>query len=99
VAVVHGTLSQDIGRKFNVSMICKRAVGQGRIRRVDGLDGFLGRHGAHVAAIDLLPVGAARRNWLQTLISDGYVTVRHPDLGKTLEIADIFGRDVQMYAG
>jgi hypothetical protein len=48
--------------------------------------------------VDLLPVGAQRRNWIQTLISDGYVTVRHPDYAKACEIADAFGTDLRMFA-
>jgi len=47
---------------------------------------------------DLLPLGAQRRNWKQTLISDGYLIVRHPQLDRTLEIADAVGRDLQLDA-
>jgi len=48
--------------------------------------------------VDLLPIGAPRRNWVQTLISDGYVCVRHPDLQATMDIADAVGTDLQLYA-
>jgi hypothetical protein len=48
--------------------------------------------------VDLLPIGAQRRNWVQTLISDGYVCVRHPDLQATMDIADAVGTDLQLYA-
>jgi hypothetical protein len=53
----------------------------------------------HVVVVDLLPLGAPRRNWKQTLVSDGMIIVRHPDLDRTLEIADRFGTELQMYAG
>ena len=76
----------------------KRAQGQGTIRRITGLGTYLARYGQHVACLDLLPVGAQRRNWLQTLISDGYAIVRHPDLQSCLTLADRFGTDVQLYA-
>jgi hypothetical protein len=46
-----------------------------------------------------LPVGAPRRNWKQTLVGDGYVIVRHPDLETLLEIADRVAREVQLFAG
>ena len=49
--------------------------------------------------LDLLPVGAPRRNWKATLISDGHVMLRHPDLQSTLQMCDAFGTDVTMYAG
>jgi hypothetical protein len=48
--------------------------------------------------VDLLPVGAMRRDWILTLISDGFVTVRHPDFQACMEIADAVGTDLQMYA-
>jgi hypothetical protein len=47
----------------------------------------------------LLPVGAPRRNWKQTLRSDGMVIIRHPDLAAACEIADQVGIRLQMYAG
>jgi hypothetical protein len=47
---------------------------------------------------NLLPVGSPRRNWKQTLVSDGFVVVRHPDLDVTLAMADEFGADVTLYA-
>ena len=52
--------------------IFKRAQGQGRIQRIEGLERLLAEFGEHVVAVDLLPIGAPRRNWKQTLISDGY---------------------------
>ena len=47
----------------------------------------------------MLPVGAPRRDWKATLLSDGHVMVRHPDLQATLEICDAFGTDVTPHAG
>ena len=55
-------------------------------------------HGAHIVVEDLLPIGAPRRNWRQTLLSDGYLIVRHPELARTLEIADAVGTDLQIDA-
>jgi hypothetical protein len=94
-----GRMSQEIVRRYNSAITFKRAQGQGKIRRIEGLGEFMARHGPSVACVDLLPVGAPRRNWKQTLISDGYVIVRHPDLQTTLEMADRVGTDVQLYAG
>jgi hypothetical protein len=94
-----GRMSQEIVRRYNSAITFKRAHGQGQIRRIEGLGEFMARYGPSVACIDLLPVGAPRRNWKQTLISDGYIIVRHPDLQTTLEMADRVGTDVQLYAG
>ena len=49
--------------------------------------------------VELLPPGAPRRDWKQTLLSDGWVILRHPDLAATLEMADRVGTDLQLYAG
>jgi len=98
-AVCHGRLSQPIRRLYNSVVIFKRAHGQGRIRRIEGLERLVARYRTHIACIDLLPIGAPRRNWKQTLISDGYLVLRHPDLQQALEMADRVGTDLQLYAG
>jgi hypothetical protein len=46
----------------------------------------------------LLPVGTPRRNWRQTLVSDGFIMLRDPDLRATLEMADAVGTELQLYA-
>jgi hypothetical protein len=46
---------------------------------ITGLREFLRQHGEHVVESKLLPVGAQRRNWKHTLVSDGYILLRHPD--------------------
>ena len=97
-ADLKGTFSVSTDRKYNVSNIFKRAQGRGRIRRVEGLESILARFGEHIVHMDLLPVGAERRNWIQTLVSDGYVVVRHPDLQACYDISDAVGTDLQLYA-
>jgi formate-dependent phosphoribosylglycinamide formyltransferase (GAR transformylase) len=97
-AVVHRKLTMNFERLYNCAIIFKRAQGQGRIQRVEGLDRVLASFGEHVVLIDLLPIGAHRRNWVQTLLSDGFIVLRHPDLTTTLEMADRVGTDVQIHA-
>jgi ATP-grasp domain len=98
-AVCHGRFSQPVVRRYNSAVIFKRARGEGRIQRVEGLERLLGRFGDHVVSVDLLPLGARRRDWVQTLLSDGHVIVRHPHLPTCLEMADAFGTELQLYAG
>jgi hypothetical protein len=98
-AVVHGRLTMPVQRLYNSAIIFKRAQGQGRIQRIEGLDRVMSSFGEHIVAVDLLPVGAPRRNWVQTLLSDGFIILRHPDLQRTIEMADRVGTDVQVYAG
>ena len=98
-AVVRGHLSQPTERKYNAAAIFKRAHGQGRIRHWEGLERLLARYGEHIAVVDLLPPGAPRRNWRHTLLSDGCVILRHPNLEAACEMADRVGTDLQIYAG
>jgi formate-dependent phosphoribosylglycinamide formyltransferase (GAR transformylase) len=98
-AVVAGRISGRWERRYNAAVIFKRAQGDGRIQRIEGLDRLVARYRRHIVRVDLLPVGAARRDWKATLLSDGNIVVRHPDLEKTLEMADRVGTDIQIYAG
>jgi len=98
-AVVHGRISQDLGRRYNAASVFKRAIGSGHITRHEGLDRLLAECGGSVAALDLLPVGAHRRDWRATLLSDGMVIVREYELSRTIEIANRFAAELQLYAG
>jgi hypothetical protein len=91
-------LSQPLERRYNSAIVFKRAEGEGTIRAIEGLGPFLHELGEHVVAVDLLPVGARRRNWKQTLLSDGQIILRHPDLATTLALADRVGTHVRMIA-
>lgn len=97
-AVVWKSFEARVIRRFNVAIVFKRAQGQGRISRIEGLDRFMMRCGRHVATEQLLRPGTRRRDWKQTLLSDGFVVIRHPDLASTLEMADDFAANVQMFA-
>lgn len=97
-AELKGTFSESTVRKYNVCNVFKRAEGQGRIQRIEGLQHLLERYGDYIVNVDLLPIGAPRRNWIQTLISDGYVTVRHPDLQTCMDISDAIGTDLRLFA-
>jgi hypothetical protein len=97
-AVAFGRFREDVRRLYNVANVYKRAHGSGTIRRIEGLDAFLARNAPHVVWENLLPVGSPRRNWKQTLVSDGFVVVRHPELDATLAMADEFASEVALYA-
>ncbi len=97
-AVLHHRWSQPVERKYNAGHIFKRAQGSGRIQGVTGLDGIMAQYGQHICVVDLLPPGALRRDWKQTLRSDGMIIFRHPDLATCCEIGDQIGIRLQMYA-
>ncbi len=98
-AELKGTFSTVIERKYNAACITKRAHGQGHIKRIEGLDRIKARCGDAICAIDLLPVGSHRRDWKSTLLSDGYITLRHSDWDTTKALADFVGTDLHLYAG
>jgi hypothetical protein len=98
-AEVQKRFTQPLQRKYNAVNVFKRAQGKGRIQRIEGLDRIQREFGPHIAHIDLLPVGAPRRDWVQTLVSDGYVVLRHPDLHTLMRMADTVTSDLRLYAG
>lgn len=98
-AVTVGRFEAPIARRYNVATVYKRAQGQGRIQSIDGLDEIQRRYGDALVANTLLPLGAPRRNWKHTLVSDGFLMLRDPDLQTTLQMADDVGFRVRLYAG
>jgi biotin carboxylase len=98
-AVTQGRFDAQIERKYNVATIYKRALGQGTIQRIAGLDEFAAQYGSTIVWDSLLRPGTRRRNWKATLVSDGFIMLRHPDLETTCALADRIGTDVQLYAG
>jgi ATP-grasp domain len=98
-AVVHGKLSQPLERRYNAGCVFKRAEGVGQITHIEGLDRLLADYGEHVVLVDLLPIGAARRDWRAVLISDGMIIVRHPELQPVIDMTERFAADLHLYAG
>lgn len=99
-AVCTGRLSQDTTKKYNAALVFKRAQGGGQnIVAIEGLEPILAEHGEHIALIDLVPVGAPRRDWTKVVTGDGWMIARHPDLDATLYIANRLSTEVRMIAG
>ncbi len=86
-------------RPYAAAIVFKRAQGRGRIRAIRGLRPFLERYGAHVVQVDLLPVGAPRRDWRATFKGDGFLVVRHPDGAFTLQMAREAAATIHLLAG
>jgi len=98
-AVTRGRISEGITPSYNVANIYKRARGVGRITAIEGADTLQREFGQHVVWNTLLPVGTPRRDWRKTLVSDGFIMLRHPDLATTLAMADRVGSELHLYAG
>lgn len=97
-AVTRGAIKEQFHRRYNVATIYKRAQGAGRIARIEGAPQLQDRFGEHVVWNTLLPPGTHRRDWRKTLVSDGFIMLRHPELARTLEMADAVGSELNMYA-
>jgi biotin carboxylase len=97
-ASVWGTFEAPTARKYNAAIVFKRAKGHGRITRIDGLREFMHRHGEHVVEQRLLPVGTHRRDWKQTLVSDGFILLRHHDWDVAHGLAMEAATDITMWA-
>jgi hypothetical protein len=98
-AACFGRLSQDTAKKYNAAMIFKRAQGEGIVRAHRGLRELLARFGAHVATLELTPIGEPKRDWRKVVVGDGWIVVRHPDLATTLEMSERFVNDLTVVAG
>jgi biotin carboxylase len=85
-------------RKYNVGIIFKRAQGQGRITGIAGLSEYYDRYRPHIVEDTLLRPGEHRRDWKATLLSDGYLVVRHPDWDVARQMAFDAATDVKLYA-
>ena len=85
-------------RKHNVAIIFKRAEGHGRIHHIAGLTEYYHRYRPHIVEDTLLRPGTPRRDWKATLLSDGYLVVRHPRWEAAKEMAFAAATDVRLYA-
>jgi biotin carboxylase len=85
-------------RKYNVGITFKRAQGQGRITSIRGLTEYYQRYRPYVVEDTLLRPGAQRRDWKATLLSDGYIVVRHPEWEATRQMTIAAATGIHLYA-
>lgn len=98
-AVVAGRIPARPPRPWSACIVFKRAEGSGAIRQIDGLEAFVAKHRAHIARVDLLPVGAPRRDWQQTFLADGNLVIRHAEDSAALDLAREAAAMIRVYAG
>lgn len=97
-AVAHGRVAVPLEQKYHAAIIFHRAKGQGRITRYEGLEAFKAKYGSRIARVDLLPIGAPRRDWRATFLSDGNLVVRDPDHDTTLAMAREASDTIKIHA-
>lgn len=93
-----GTFEADSARKFNAGIVFKRAFGEGKINRIEGLGDWLRMCGDAVVEEKLLRPGTPRRNWKHTLLSDGHVLVRHPSWDEAHKMSLAAANNIRLYA-
>lgn len=97
-AVVEGRVDATPQQKYHAAIVFKRAKGRGRIVAHEGLAEYVARHRRHVARVDVLPLGAPRRDWTKTFLSDGNLVVRHPDREAALALAQEAAATIHLHA-
>lgn len=97
-AVCWGKVDITHPRMYNCAIIFKRAHGQGVIQRITGLNDFIRRNRDAILVEDLLRPGQRRRDWKQTLVSDGYLIIRAPTWEGALQIADDAAQTIGLFA-
>ena len=98
-AVCWGAFEGGTTRRYACGAVFKRAQGQGRLLRYEGLERFVNRHRLGVCAVDFTPLGAPRRDWRNSLVGDGYVLFRHPDQSAAMAMLDEAVREIRLIAG
>lgn len=96
--VCWGKFEADATRKYNCGIVFKRALGQGRISRITGLNQWLNDCGPWVVEEKLLRPGTPRRNWKATLLSDGWLMVRHPEWDEAFRMSFAAATDITLLA-
>ncbi len=94
----HGTFEAPTERKYNCGIVFKRAKGQGRINHITGLEQWKARCGSWVVEDELSRPGTRRRDWKQTLLSDGWVMVRHPEWEEAKRMSFAAATDITLFA-
>ncbi|MDQ3300624.1 MAG: ATP-grasp domain-containing protein [Myxococcota bacterium] len=97
-AFLDGSFREVAHRRFHVACVFKRALGRGRITQIVGLHQLRAALGPHIAEEALLPIGTPRRDWRNTLLSDGWIAVRHPDLATCRRMMQTIVDDLKLYA-
>ena len=85
-------------RRYHVGALFKRAEGEGRIVRVDGLDELRARLGPALLEAEALPIGQPRHDWRVSRRSDGHVLVRDPDHETCMEMLRFAIKTLRIHA-
>lgn len=90
---IDGCLDGPLERKFAVGTIFLRGLGSGLVEHVVGVDAVCEKLGGSLVEAHWPKVGAAKS---PTYTGDGFITVRHPDVGVVEEALDWIDRTIKI---
>ena len=90
---IDGCLDGPLERKFAVGTIFLRGLGSGLVEHVVGIDTVCEKLGGSLVEAHWPRVGAAKS---PTYTGDGFITVRHPDVGVVEEALDWIDRTIKI---
>lgn len=98
MAVVHGTPSQRLSRRYAAGMIALRPECDGTIVGYDGVDEIHQRFGQHFVDEYLPPVGTRTQPVDAGYMANAWMRLRHTDYDTLLHMFDVIGQTVKVRA-
>jgi formate-dependent phosphoribosylglycinamide formyltransferase (GAR transformylase) len=98
MAVVHGSISQQLSRRYSAGLIALRPDRDGQIVGYEGLDEMQRRHGQWVIDSHLPDAGTPTQPVEAGYMANAWIRMRHPDYDELRTMLDDVGRTVQVRA-
>ncbi|HZF16438.1 MAG TPA: ATP-grasp domain-containing protein [Steroidobacteraceae bacterium] len=98
MAIVHGTTSQALSRRYSCGMIALRPSRDGRIAGYDGLDRIDREFGEWIVAAHFPAAGTPTQPVEAGYMANAWMRVRHPDYDHLRHILNTIGETVKVWA-
>lgn len=98
MAIVHGTTSQTLSRRYSCGMIALRPNRDGRITGYDGLERIDREFGEWIVAAHFPAAGTPTQPVEAGYMANAWMRVRHPDYDQLRHIMNTIGETVRVYA-
>ncbi len=98
-AIVHGSPTREVSRRFATGMIALRPDRDGTIAGYEGIDEIQRRHGEWVIDCHFPDPGTPTQGVEAGYMANAWVRMRHPDYDALRGILDDVGRTVKVRAG
>ena len=98
MAIVHGTTSQTLSRRYSCGMIALRPNRDGRITGYDRLERIDREFGEWIVAAHFPAAGTPTQPVEAGYMANAWMRVRHPDYDQLRHIMNTIGETVRVYA-